>query len=138
MVFLRNKTIFMKKLIFCFYFSFISISLSYGQHYLNVDYSNPYFEIFESDDKTMHIHMEIESSGSFACDNFDFIWTKQNDGNYNFYLGEDGDKENMITVYANPLNDEGQPSKIVVKSNTGGFHPCDLKAATYVFSPIGD
>lgn len=121
---------------FCFLGSFVFTS--HGQHYLNVDYSNPYFEIFESDDKTMHIHMEIESSGSFACDNFDFYCTKQNDGNFYFYLGEEGDQENMVKVYANPLNDEGQPTKILVKTNTGGFHPCDLKAATYVFSPIGD
>jgi aldehyde:ferredoxin oxidoreductase len=28
--------------------------------------------------------------------------------------------------------------EIVVKSNMGGFHPCDLKAATYDFIPIGD
>ena len=128
----------MKNLFTCLCFSIVSISMSYGQHYLNVDYSNPFFEIFESDETSMRIHMEIESSGSFACDNFDFTCTKQKDGNYYFYIGEEGDKENLITVFANPLNDEGQPSKIVVKSNMGGFHPCDLKAATYDFSPIGD
>lgn len=128
----------MKKLLSFYFFSIISVSISYGQHYLNVDYSNPYFEIFESDDKTIYIHMEIESSGNFACDNFDFYCIKQNDGNYYFYLGEDGDQENMVVVYANEQNEEGYPSKILVKSNTGGFHPCDLKAATYVFTLIGD
>ncbi len=128
----------MKKLILCFYFTILSIFISFGQHYLNGDYSNPYFEIYENDDKSLRLFMALESSESFVCDDLEFICTKENDGNYYFYLGEKKDNENVIIVYASQLNDEGKPSKIVVKSTNEDFHPCELIAATYVFEPVGD
>ena len=82
--------------------------------------------------------MALESSESFVCDDLEFICKKENDGNYYFYLGEEKDNENVIIVYASQLNDEGKPSKIVVKSTNEDFHPCELIAATYVFEPVGD
>ena len=69
----------MKKLILCFYFTILSIFISFGQHYLNGDYSNPYFEIYENDDKSLRLFMALESSESFVCDDLEFICKKEND-----------------------------------------------------------
>ncbi len=58
--------------------------------------------------------------------------------NVPYYLGEEGDHENVIIVYENPLNEEQMPSKIVVKSTLYGGHFCEIEPATYLFSPVGD
>ena len=78
----------MKKLISLLSFLFLFTSVSFGQHYLNEDYSNPYFEIIEEHDNTLTIYMTRESSESFACDDFEFICTKNKDGNFYYYFTE--------------------------------------------------
>ena len=128
----------MKKLISLLSFLFLFTSVSFGQHYLNEDYSNPYFEIGEVLENTLTIYMERESTESFACDDFRFICTKNKDGNFYYYFNDDGDNKNVIIIYANPLNEEQMPTKIVVKSTTYEGHFCDLAPATYVFEPLGD
>ena len=128
----------MKKLISLLSFLFLFTSVSFGQHYLNDDYSNPYFEIGEVLENTLTIYMTRESTESFACDDFEFICTKNKDGNFYYYFNDDGDNKNVIIIYANPLNEEQMPTKIVVKSTTYEGHFCDLAPATYVFEPLGD
>ena len=128
----------MKKLISLLSFLFLFTSVSFGQLYLNDNYSNPYFEIGEVLENTLTIYMERESTESFACDDFRFICTKNKDGNFYYYFNDDGDNKNVIIIYANPLNEEQMPTKIVVKSTTYEGHFCDLAPATYVFEPLGD
>ena len=128
----------MKKLISLLSFLFLFTSVSFGQHYLNEDYSNPYFEIGEVLENTLTIYMTRESTESFACDDFEFICTKNKDGNFYYYFNDDGDNKNVIIIYANPLNEAQMPTKIVVKSTTYEGHFCDLAPATYDFAPLGD
>lgn len=128
----------MKKLISILSFSFLFTSVSFGQHYLNDDYSNPYFEISNTDENTLTIFMARESTESFACDDFIFTCAKNKDGNFYYYFNDDGDNNNVIMIYANPLNEEQMPTKIVVKSTVYEGQFCDLAPATYLFAPIGD
>ena len=117
---------------------FFQYYLSKVIYYLNEDYSNPYFEIGEEHDNTLTIYMTRESTESFACDDFEFICTKNKDGNFYYYFNDDEDNKNVIIIYANPLNEEQMPTKIVVKSTTYEGHFCDLAPATYDFAPLGD
>lgn len=127
----------MKKFISLLSFLFLFTSISFGQHYLNEDYLNPWFEI-SMDENMITIYMARESTQTFACEDYEFNCTKNKDGNYYYYFGEEGDNENVIIVYANPLNEEQMPSKIVVKSTLYDGHFCEIMPATYLFEPIGD